>query len=84
LSETLDDLDRDRKRDLQCRIRQAQSLRDLWHLRPEVFNLISIERDQAEATRRLALLNRHFPVRAPRSSMPLQGRIAEAQAPRRR
>ena len=50
------------------RIRLARSLHELWHLRPEVFNLVSRHDDQAEADRRLALLNRHFPTRAPRSA----------------
>lgn len=49
------------------RIEFARSMRDLWHLRAEVFALVSLERSQQEADRRLALLNRHFPTRAPRS-----------------
>jgi len=48
-------------------INSARTLHELWHLRPEVFNLVARHRDQAEADRRLALLNRHFPTRAPRS-----------------
>jgi len=48
-------------------IRSARSLHELWHLRPAVFNLVARHRDQSEADRRLALLNRHFPTRAPRS-----------------
>lgn len=49
------------------RIEFARSMRELWHLRAEVFALVSLERDQLEADRRLATLNRHFPTRAPRS-----------------
>ena len=49
------------------RIEFAKSMRELWHLRAEVFALVSIELDQLEADRRLATLNRHFPTRAPRS-----------------
>ena len=49
------------------RIEFARTMRDLWHLRAEVFALVSLERSQLEADRRLALLNRHFPTRAPRS-----------------
>ncbi len=49
------------------RIEFARTMRDLWHLRAEVFALVSLERSQQEADRRLALLNRHFPTRAPRS-----------------
>jgi hypothetical protein len=50
------------------RISQARSLRELWHLRTDVFNLLSHHHDQAEAHTRLASLNRHFPARAPRTS----------------
>ena len=50
------------------RIGQARSLRELWHLRTDVFNLLSHHHDQAEAHTRLASLNRHFPARAPRTS----------------
>ncbi len=49
------------------RIEFARSMRELWHLRAEVFALVSLDRDQLEADRRLATLNRHFPTRAPRS-----------------
>ena len=49
------------------RIEFARSMHELWHLRAEVFALVSLERDQLEADRRLATLNRHFPTRAPRS-----------------
>ncbi len=49
------------------RIEYAKSMRELWHLRAEVFALVSLELDQLEADRRLAALNRHFPTRAPRS-----------------
>ncbi len=53
-------------RDALYRIDTARSLHELWHLRPEVFNLVSRHHDQTEATTRLAGLNRHFPTRAPR------------------
>jgi hypothetical protein len=49
------------------RIEYAKSMRELWHLRAEVFALVSLELNQLEADRRLAALNRHFPTRAPRS-----------------
>jgi hypothetical protein len=52
---------------LQERIRIARSLRELWHLRPEVFRLVALRFSQAEAQLRLDRLNRHFPTRAPRS-----------------
>lgn len=49
------------------RIEFARSLRELWHLRAEVFALVSLELSQLEADRRLARLNAHFPSRSPRS-----------------
>lgn len=49
------------------RIRVARSLRELWHLRPEVFGLVALCHSQAEAQARLDRLNRHFPTRSPRS-----------------
>ena len=48
-------------------IQDAHSLRDLWHLRADVFGVIGLEHSQTEAQQRLLLLNRHFPSRAPRS-----------------
>jgi hypothetical protein len=57
-------------------IRLARSMHELWHLRAEVFNLVSRNRSQAEATRRLALLDVHFPTRArrggPRGATPIR------------
>lgn len=44
-------------------INQARSLRELWHLRGDVFSVIAVHRGQAEAYRRLESLNQHFPVR---------------------
>lgn len=41
-------------------IRAARSLHELWHLRAEVFSLVSRHRDQGEAARRLTRLDRHF------------------------
>ena len=49
----------------QLRIARAASLHELWHVRAEVFDLVSRHHDQAEAERRLARLNRHFPTRTP-------------------
>lgn len=53
-------------------ITQARSLRELWHLRADVFRLIAVHRGQVEACRRLESLNRHFPVRisTPATSAP--------------
>jgi hypothetical protein len=44
-------------------IEQARSLRDLWHQRADLFQVIAIHRGEAEAQARLDRLNRHFPVR---------------------
>ena len=45
------------------RIAVARSLHELWHLREEVFSRVAHHRDQAEAERRLATLDRRFPRR---------------------
>jgi len=42
------------------RIAATRSLHELWHLRGEVFDLVSLRHDQAEAQRRLSELDRHF------------------------
>lgn len=52
---------------LRWRLDEARSLRELWHLRADTFRVVGISHSQAEAERRLAQLNRHFPTRAPRS-----------------
>ena len=49
-------------------IERARSLRELWHLRSPVYGEVALGHTQAEAELRLARLNRHFPVRAPRSN----------------
>lgn len=53
--------------DLQTRVRHARSLRELWHLRTELYSLVARVHMQAEAERRLGRLNAHFPSRAPRT-----------------
>ncbi len=45
-------------------IEQARSLRELWHLRADVFRVISVHRGQVEAQQRLDALDSHFPVRS--------------------
>ncbi len=52
---------------LRSRIGLCRSLRELWHVRAEMFRLVGVAHSQAEADHRLAQLNRHFPTRAPRS-----------------
>ncbi len=63
----LDDLEPALALPVQQRIDVARSLRDLWHLRAEVYRLVALAHSQAEAERRVAGLNSHFPTRAPRS-----------------
>ncbi len=53
---------------LDDRIERARSLREFWHLRSPLYHAVSVGKDQVEAERRLARLNRHFPTRAPRTS----------------
>ena len=48
----------------------ARSLRELWHLRAEVYNTLGRAHSEFVADRRLERLNRHFPTRAPRSGAP--------------
>lgn len=68
----LQDLGGDDTVALRWRIGQSRSLRELWHLRAEVYRLVGVHHSQFEAEARLADLNRHFPARAPRSGfMPL-------------
>ena len=45
---------------------QARSLRELWHLRADVFRVVALHRGQAEAELRMEALDAHFPVRASR------------------
>lgn len=52
---------------LRHRITHANSLRELWHLRADVFSLVGLQHSQREAEHRLLRLNRHFPMRAGRS-----------------
>lgn len=65
----LADLPNDDAYTLGERIGGARSLRELWHLRADVYRLVAVQHTQAEAEARLARLNRHFPTRAPRSAL---------------
>ena len=70
--DALSDLDSPPVARLQDSIDRARSLRELWHLRSSVYGHVAMAFSQSEAERRLASLNRHFPMRAPRSGlMPL-------------
>lgn len=63
----LSDIASDEARSLRARIDQARSLRELWHLRADVYRAVGVAHRQSEAESRLARLNRHFPTRAPKS-----------------
>lgn len=63
----LDDIDSEGADSLRLRIEQTRTLRELWHLRAECFNVVALSHSQHEAERRVAELNRHFPTRSPRS-----------------
>jgi len=65
--QALEDIRIEQAGPLQVRIEVARSLREFWHLRPEVFNLVALHSSQAQAQSRLDRLNRHFPTRSPRS-----------------
>jgi hypothetical protein len=58
--------------ELKRRIGLAHSLRELWHLRAEVYRVVAVAHSQQEAERRVAALNHHFPTRAPRSGFDTQ------------
>jgi hypothetical protein len=63
----LEDLPIAESEELIYRIGLARSLRELWHLRTEVYRLVAVHHNQVEAEARLSRLNRYFPTRAPRS-----------------
>lgn len=77
--EAVEDLRSDAAEALLDHIHDARGLRELWHLRAEVFRVVALQHSQLEAGERLAWLNRHFPTRAPRSGFgPLAGSPASA------
>ena len=64
---TLADIDSDDADTLRGRIRDTHTLRELWHLRAEIYRVVGVAHRQSEAESRVSLLNCHFPTRAPRS-----------------
>lgn len=58
------DLQSLRANQVRAMVEQARSLRELWHLRADVFRVISVHRGQIEAQLRLDALDGHFPVRS--------------------
>ncbi len=63
----LDDLPPAQAASLRRSIDEARSLRELWHLRADVYACIGRVHSESEAERRIEGLNRHFPTRAPRA-----------------
>jgi hypothetical protein len=63
--------------DLLRRAQHARSLRELWHLRAELYSIVARHANQVEADKRLAQVNRHFPIRATSATGP---QIAERHA----
>lgn len=61
----LADLDSAMAHDLLRRAEHARSLRELWHLRAELYSVVARHLSQSEADRRLGQVNRHFPVSTP-------------------
>ncbi|MFZ5522196.1 MAG: hypothetical protein ACOZD0_13455 [Pseudomonadota bacterium] len=62
------DLCGEQAQDLRERIGRARSLRELWHLRLDLFNLLSRARGQLAAEAQMQALNDWFPQRVPQSS----------------
>lgn len=55
------DLDSEQANGLRQRVNAARSLRELWHLRTELYGLVARDISQTQAEQRLAQVNRHFP-----------------------
>jgi hypothetical protein len=66
--DSLADLELGPAQTLLDQIDRARSLRELWHLRSPVYGVVAVAHTQSVAEHRLARLNRHFPMRTPRSS----------------
>jgi hypothetical protein len=67
----LNDVESPSSDSLRIAISGSRSLRELWHLRAEVYNVVGRAHSEFEAERRLQRLNRHFPTRAPRPGAPV-------------
>lgn len=65
--DSVTDIRSEAARSLCARIDQARTLREMWHLRTDLYSVVAVHHSQHEAERRLARLNRHFPTRSPRS-----------------
>lgn len=69
------DLQSMRANQVRSQVEQARSLRELWHLRADVFRVISVHRGQIEAQLRLDALDSHFPVRSSGQDGQRQGKV---------
>jgi hypothetical protein len=65
--DVLKDVDSEDATRLRWQLENAQSLRELWHLRAETYRVISLALSQSAAEARVGSLSCHFPARAPRS-----------------
>lgn len=65
-AEALNDIGTDGAADALDRIAVMRSLHELWYLRADIFSRVAECHDQAEAARRLAAIDRHFPRRTRR------------------
>lgn len=64
---SLDDIDLPGAEALRAAIDAARSLRELWHLRTDLYGLIGRAHSEHVAEQRVERLNRHFPTKAPRA-----------------
>ena len=64
--------------DLLRRAQHARSLRELWHLRSELYTLVARRVSQHEADKRLSRVNQYFPTRTQRTSV-APSEIADVQ-----
>ena len=62
------DLQSQRAHQVREQVEGTRSLRELWHLRADVFKVISLHRGQQEAQLRIDQLDSHFPLRASRNA----------------
>lgn len=66
----LEDVEQPQAESLRHAIRGSHSLRELWHLRVDVYSSVAQSHSEAEAEHRLQRLNRHFATRSPRPGLP--------------
>jgi hypothetical protein len=79
-AEALYDVRTSASAELLDRIATTRSLRELWHLRDEVFGHVSRRHGQAEAQARLATLDGHFPRRMRRAGFAARAPMIGAEA----